>query len=184
MTGTTLALRRVLPMLVWCVLVVIGLAFVGGKDDRSGPVAARQLPLNTLLLKSDLVPDVYAGRYVVKQPDGVAAGVPLRPQDVASQPVMPSGLEVGTYYSVPVAAAEIAYGANARATVHLCGKGGVDLATVQIVVVHCDSATPAPGVDCSALIQVPDAAASKLAAKAIKDQTTAKELTLSRKCLP
>lgn len=179
MTGATLALRRVLPMLVWCVLVVIGILAVGWRGDQPGPVAARKLPLNTLLLKGDLVPDAFAGRYVVRPPDGVPAGLALHLRDVAEQPVMPSSLEVGAYISVPVAAEEIAYGVNAQATAQLCDKDRAHLATVQIVVVRCDRAPPAPGVDCFALARVPDTEATKLAGKA---KAKPKELFLYHRC--
>jgi hypothetical protein len=182
MTGLGLTIRRMLPSLIWCVLVLAGLAIlVFGQNRSAGPVAKRFLPMNALLLAHDLVPDEFAGRYVVA-PNGIPAGATLRPQDVALQPALPTGLPVGTYFSIPVASVDIANGVNAGASAPLCGKDGAVFAMVQVLVVRCDP--DGPGVSCSALIQVPDKIAAELAAKGIKTLSAAKDLSLSLRCKP
>lgn len=182
MTSSRLFIRRMLPTFVWCLMVLIGvLVLVFGQTKPPGPVAKRPLPMNTLLMKNDLVPDDFSNRYVVV-PNGIPVGTPLRPQDVAVQPVLPAGLAHGTYFSLPAAAYDISDGLNAGAAVPLCGKGGRVFGMAQVLVVRCDP--DGPGVSCSALVQVDDKVGSDLAANGIKAQTSAKDLTLSLRCKP
>jgi hypothetical protein len=106
MNSTSLAFRRMLPSLIWGAFVLIGLGFLLFRAP-TGPVAGRDLPMNTYLFKGDFVPPEVTGRYVVA-PNGIPAGAMLRPKDVALQPIMPTSLPPGGYFSIQVSPVEIA----------------------------------------------------------------------------
>lgn len=182
MTAFLEKLRLMPPFLVWGVMVVIGTLCLTLRSwlgpVESGPVAARFLPVNTLLGAGDLQLPGYSGRYIVA-PDGVKQGDAVRPQDVAGQPVMAAAQAAKLLLDLPVPQSAVAGGINAGGTVQLCGKAPQSFGPVTVDLVRCPSAHLAT---CSAIVEVPAGAAGDLASKGLKDQASTSELHLGASC--
>jgi hypothetical protein len=170
---------RIVSMIIWCGLVLIGLIVLlpgSYRTIKSGPVATRLLPRNTLLLPSETENPGFTYRYIVAK-DGVKKGEALRPEDVADQPVLLEAPPAKLLLLLPLPRASVAGGFNAGSKVRLCGKAAVAFGEVTIQAVRCDA-----DASCAAAIELPVSAAGDVVAKGLKDQTSTSELRLSTTC--
>lgn len=166
--------------IAWCALVGLGVGAIlifQNRGDKQGPVAARALPKNTLVLSGDLTNPGFTGRYVVA-PDGIKKDATLRLQDVADQPLLPEAPPVKLLLSLPIARSAMVGGVNAGSTMQLCGKAPLSFGAVTIHTIGCDRAA----ANCSAVVELPSSAAADFAVKGLKDQTSAGELRLAASC--
>ena len=171
---------RMGPAIVWCVLVLGGVAFlvVGHrKDAPGGPVPARHLPTNTLLLPGDLTQPGFTGRYIVA-PKGVDPVKALQRSDVADRPTWSAASPAQLLLRLQVPWTTISSGINAGSSVQLCGKAPPTFGTVTVQWIRCGE----PGASCAAFIEIPSTAAAKIAAEGLKDQASTSELHLATTC--
>lgn len=173
---------RSISVIVWCVLVLAGVAYLGFTSDRgakSGVVAKRQLPKNTLVLAGDIEQPEFVNRYVVA-PAGVDKGAVLRPEHVADQPILPEVPPPKLLLSLAVPRADVVKGINAGSKLKLCGKAPLAYGDVTVLAVRCDSNNT--GASCSAIVELPGNAAGDVATKGLKDQTSTGEMHLAASC--
>jgi hypothetical protein len=71
-------------------------------------------------------------------------------------------------------------GVNAGSKIRLCGKAPTSFGDVTVQAVRCDYGEAA--TNCSAIIELPGSAVADVAAKALKDESSSKELRLSATC--
>jgi len=173
--------KPALPSLVWGVLVLAGvvvLVFFSGERKPAWPTATRTLPANTYLVTGELQQAGLSGRYIIA-PGGVKQGDPVRPQDIGDQPQLPPAPPVKLLLSLPLAYTDVVTGTNAASTAQLCGKAPLSFGSVAVDVVRCDQSDKPT---CSAIVEVPPAAAADLAAEGLKDTNSTSELHLAATC--
>ncbi len=173
---------RIIAMSIWGLLILIGvliIVIVPGEKANPGPIAARFLPRNTLLLPSELTDPGYTSRYVIAQ-DGIKQGVALRPGDVADQPMLLEAPPVKLMLTLPLPVVSVTGGVNAGSKIRLCGKAPTSFGDVTVQAVRCDYGEAA--TNCAAIIELPGSAVADVAAKALKDESSSKELRLSATC--
>ena len=180
-------LGRALPALIWCALILAGVAFLvlgPQKNTASAPVAARSLPRNTLLVPGDLEQRGFADRYVVA-PNGVQKGARLQPSDVADQPILPDPRSAELLLALPINRAAIVGGINSGSKVRLCGKPlsettQTEITTVDVYYVYCGQAKDS--MNCTAIVELPGSLMARVATKGFIDQLTTGELHLAFSC--
>jgi hypothetical protein len=170
--------QRIIAWIIWCVLIAGGVLLIvfGPQPESAGPIATRALPVNTLVLPTDVKYEGYIGRYVVAA-DGIKEGARLRPQDVANLPTVPP---IKLLLTLPLRRAMVLDGVNAGSKVQLCGKAPLAFGTVTVQTVHCSAF--GVGGDCTSLVEVPAAIGADIATKGLKDQSSAAELRLATTC--
>jgi hypothetical protein len=166
-------------MVAWCLLVLIGTLFLIFYGKPQGPVASRLLPPNTYLLPTDLSYSGYDGRYIVAA-KGVAQGATVSPADLGDQPNLLDGAQGRLSLLVNVDHSAAAGVLNAGSNTQLCGKKPMAYGAVTVQAVRCEK--DKDNNRCMAMVELVNAGAGDVAAKALKDAETIKELRLARKC--
>lgn len=172
-------ISRLIPMAVWCLLVLIGTLFLIFFGRPQGPVASHALPVNTYLFPGDLSYSGYDGRYVAA-PKGLMQNATVSPADLADQPNLLEGSQGRLSLLVNVDRSSVSGGLNASGNTQLCGAKTTDYGAVTVQAVRCE--TDKSNNRCIAMIELPKAGAGEMAAKALKDQATMSELRLAKKC--
>jgi hypothetical protein len=172
----------VMPMAIWCLLVLTGVIILSLKSTRSGPtnpVSGRFLPNNTLVLTGDVAQDGITGRYV-RAANGINQGTVLRSEAFADAPEIPITDAAQFLLSVPVSRKEVSSGVNAGGSFQLCSKVPAALSPATVVWVRCDR--NGPDARCSALVQLPFSELAGFAAKGINSDSAAQDLHLAKAC--
>jgi hypothetical protein len=171
---------RIISMIAWVVLVIVGvlvLTFCSDRGGKPGVVTKRDLPRNTLVQAGDIDQPAFVNRYVVA-PGGVSKGAALRPEDVADQPILPEVAPPKLLLSLSVPRADVVKGINAGSKFKLCGKAPLAYGDIAVIAVRCGSS----GATCSALVELPTSAAADVASKGLKDQASIAEMRLAASC--
>ncbi|MGL9616747.1 hypothetical protein QRQ56_01980 [Bradyrhizobium sp. U531] len=172
-------ISRLIPMVAWCLLVLIGTLFLVVYGKPQGPVASRFLPPNTYLLPADLSYSGYDGRYVVAA-NGLAQGATVSAADLGDQPNLLDGAQGKLSLLVSVDRSAASGVLNAGSNPQLCGKKPTAYGAVTVQAVRCEK--DKNNNRCIAMVELPNSGAGEMAAKALKDETTTKELRLATKC--
>lgn len=172
-------ISRLVPMIVWCVLVLLGTIFLVFFGKPQGPFASRPLPLNTYLFPGDLSYSGYDGRYIAA-PKGLAQGATVSPADLGDQPNLLDGPQGKLSLLVNVDRSVVSGGLNASSDIQLCGAKTLSYVAVAVQAVRCE--TDKNNNRCTAMVELPKAGAGDVVTKALKDPTTIGELRLAKKC--
>lgn len=170
---------RLIPMAVWCALVLVGTIFLTFFGKPRGPLAAHPLPPNTYLFPGDLSYSGYDGRYVVA-PKGVSQGATVSSSDLGDQPSLLEGPQGRLSLLVNTDRSAVSEGLNAGNDFQLCGTRPTTYGAITVQAVRCEADKNKSR--CVALVELPKTGAGDVVAKALKDQTTTSELRLAKKC--